>query len=456
VLTNEETTYILPDHLGSVHTLTSETGTFLHAKDFGPFGEDRSPDPEGRVRYGFTGHEDDLETGLVNMRGRLYDPKLGAFIQVDPMLDPGPAYLQGLNRYSYVYNSPLNATDPSGFLGENESGEHISGGSSGAPPPTPLPPPPPPNIPPGFNPSTVKSYQFGPGGWTINPAPKAKPTGQSGSGSATPTASAQASPTSGGHQIGTGPRTQGNPGTGTIGSGTSRGPTGAGPSSMGLPPTTPQSQRGFGGGTPPPPGGTNTSNRGGGGGPGAGATGAGSGSGPASPLQSELIAAAFANGESPDGIRTDGTGSPMGIPGGKCDSCSGGKLWQALYLAATAGQILTGAFVGVVVGKLVKQAARGAKAIDPNRLNHIFGKAEHALDDFVRASGGREQAFTRIQEAASVALREGKLVPGPGGILPSGNAGPIIDVGGTQIRLIGGRVVDGVVDIASASRRGLP
>jgi hypothetical protein len=62
----------------------------------------------------------------------------------------------------------------------------------------------------------------------------------------------------------------------------------------------------------------------------------------------------------------------------------------------------------------------------------------------------------RIQDAANVALREGKLTPGPNGVLPGGNAGPIIDVGGTQIRLIGGRIVDGVVRIASVSRKGLP
>ena len=44
----------------------------------------------------------------------------------------------------------------------------------------------------------------------------------------------------------------------------------------------------------------------------------------------------------------------------------------------------------------------------------------------------------------------------PGGIIPSGNAGPIIEVAGTQIRLIGGRVIDGVVRISSFSRMGLP
>jgi hypothetical protein len=74
-----------------------------------------------------------------------------------------------------------------------------------------------------------------------------------------------------------------------------------------------------------------------------------------------------------------------------------------------------------------------AKAIDPNRLNHIFGKAEHALGSFVQASGGREQAFTRIQEAANAALREGRLTVGTNGILPRGNAGNI----GSPARLVG-------------------
>jgi hypothetical protein len=103
-----------------------------------------------------------------------------------------------------------------------------------------------------------------------------------------------------------------------------------------------------------------------------------------------------------------------------------------------------------------ESAARGMHRIDPNKLNHIFGKAEHGLDAFVRASGGREAAYMKIQEAANAALRSGKLAPGPNGVLPGGNAGPIIDVGGTQIRLIGGRAMDGVVEIGSASRMGLP
>ncbi|WP_239014657.1 RHS repeat-associated core domain-containing protein [Archangium violaceum] len=93
--------------------------------------------------------------------------------------------------------------------------------------------------------------------------------------------------------------------------------------------------------------------------------------------------------------------------------------------------------------------------IDPNKMNHIFGKAEHALDAFVKAHGSRERAFLAIHEAANKALQEGKIVPGPNGMLPLGNAGPVIDVAGTQIRLIGGRVIDGVLYVGSASRMGL-
>jgi hypothetical protein len=96
------------------------------------------------------------------------------------------------------------------------------------------------------------------------------------------------------------------------------------------------------------------------------------------------------------------------------------------------------------------------RPIDPNRLNHIFDKPEHALDDLVRACGGREQAFRRIQDAATQAFREGRLTVGPDGILPRGNAGNVIDVAGMKVRLIGGRVVNGIVEISSASRLGLP
>jgi hypothetical protein len=94
-------------------------------------------------------------------------------------------------------------------------------------------------------------------------------------------------------------------------------------------------------------------------------------------------------------------------------------------------------------------------SVAANRLNHIFGKAEHALDDLVTKFGSQEKAYEAVQRAADAALAEGKLIPGRNGVLPSGDAGIIIDVAGTPVRLIGGRVKDGAVQLSSFSRKGL-
>jgi RHS repeat-associated protein len=63
---------------------------------------------------GFTGHEDDEDLGLVNMKGRLYDPKVGRFLTPDPIVSR-PRFGQSWNPYSYVLNNPLSYVDPSGF-----------------------------------------------------------------------------------------------------------------------------------------------------------------------------------------------------------------------------------------------------------------------------------------------------------------------------------------------------
>lgn len=107
-----------------------------------------------------------------------------------------------------------------------------------------------------------------------------------------------------------------------------------------------------------------------------------------------------------------------------------------------------------VKAKVIK-AAKGLTKIPTNRLNHIFGKSEHALDGLVKQFGSQNKAYNAVQNAATQALKSGKLTPNAKGILPSGNAGNLINVGGTNVRLIGGRVVDGKVVLSSFSRKGL-
>ncbi|GMQ30636.1 RHS repeat-associated core domain-containing protein [Algoriphagus confluentis] len=96
----------------------------------------------------------------------------------------------------------------------------------------------------------------------------------------------------------------------------------------------------------------------------------------------------------------------------------------------------------------------GKSAIPSNRLHHIFGKSEHALEGLVEKFGTEAKAFEAVQKAANLALKSGKLTPNSIGILPSGNSGNVINVGGLNVRLIGGRVENGKVVISSFSRKG--
>jgi hypothetical protein len=69
---------------------------------------------------------------LVHMNGRIYDPLIGRFLSVDPVL-ANPTDLQHYNPYSYVYNRPLTMTDPNGEFGIfGAIGGAILGGGIGA------------------------------------------------------------------------------------------------------------------------------------------------------------------------------------------------------------------------------------------------------------------------------------------------------------------------------------
>ncbi|NVJ09087.1 hypothetical protein HUW63_28110 [Myxococcus sp. AM001] len=118
----ERVLYVHTDHLGSVETVTDEFGVAFEHLRFEPYGGRRYPNALGvpqvrgdsRVRQGFTGHEHDDEIGLINMKGRVYDPALGRFLSPDPLM-VGPRMSQALNRYSYGLGNPLRYTDPTGF-----------------------------------------------------------------------------------------------------------------------------------------------------------------------------------------------------------------------------------------------------------------------------------------------------------------------------------------------------
>jgi len=124
--------YTHKDHIGSIDTITEGDdnalqGQITEAMSFGAWGERRDAinwrDPVMGVLAslrnitprGFTGHEMIDHAGIIHMNGRIYDSKLGRFLQADPNVQ-APDNSQNLNRYSYVLNNPLSYTDPSGFF----------------------------------------------------------------------------------------------------------------------------------------------------------------------------------------------------------------------------------------------------------------------------------------------------------------------------------------------------
>ncbi len=113
-LGSPRTRYLHPDALGSIEAITDETGATVASIEHDPFGATRSGDAANTgVHTDFTGQEFDAELGLVNMRGRIYDPKMGRFTTADPFVTMPVGV--GLNRYAYVFNNPLRYIDPSGF-----------------------------------------------------------------------------------------------------------------------------------------------------------------------------------------------------------------------------------------------------------------------------------------------------------------------------------------------------
>jgi RHS repeat-associated protein len=115
------TRYLHDDVLGSTDTISGPATT---TQRFSPFGESANGVPSAATPYGFTGQEHDTEFGLINMRGRIYDPIAHQFLSADPFIASSGV---GFNRFAYVNNSPLNHTDPSGFLPEDVPWIDIAG-----------------------------------------------------------------------------------------------------------------------------------------------------------------------------------------------------------------------------------------------------------------------------------------------------------------------------------------
>jgi RHS repeat-associated protein len=111
---------IIADHLGSPRLVVDiTTGAIVQRMDYDEFGTVILDTNPGFQPFGFASGIYDRDTGLVRHGARDYDPETGRWTSKDPIRFQG----RSANLYGYVFNDPVNKTDPSGlFVGPEPGG----------------------------------------------------------------------------------------------------------------------------------------------------------------------------------------------------------------------------------------------------------------------------------------------------------------------------------------------
>lgn len=110
--------YVHSDALGTPLRVTDEAGGVVWQASYDPFGTasvDDDPDGDGlrqTLNLRFPGQYYDAETGLHYNYFRDYDPRLGRYLQSDPIGLAG-----GVNSFAYVGGNPVSYVDPLGLEG---------------------------------------------------------------------------------------------------------------------------------------------------------------------------------------------------------------------------------------------------------------------------------------------------------------------------------------------------
>ena len=104
---SEEFEYFCNDNLGSRRVVLDAAGVVTDKFTYSAYGEVTHVSGTNGELASFTGKGYD-STGLLYFNARYYDPVVGRFLTEDPSMD-------GINRYSYVGNNPVNLVDPTGL-----------------------------------------------------------------------------------------------------------------------------------------------------------------------------------------------------------------------------------------------------------------------------------------------------------------------------------------------------
>jgi RHS repeat-associated protein len=111
---NGDISFTIADHHGTGQLAINAETLAISQRRTLPFGEIRGEQPASWPgSRGFVGGISD-DTGLTHLGAREYDPALGRFISLDPimdLLDP-----QQIHGYTYASNNPVTLSDPTGLI----------------------------------------------------------------------------------------------------------------------------------------------------------------------------------------------------------------------------------------------------------------------------------------------------------------------------------------------------
>jgi RHS repeat-associated protein len=95
---------------------TNASGQVIWRESYRPYGERLTNAPASADNeVWFTSRRQDVETGLVYMGARYYEPIVGRFISKDPV-GFNESNLHSFNRYAYANNNPYRYIDPDGRI----------------------------------------------------------------------------------------------------------------------------------------------------------------------------------------------------------------------------------------------------------------------------------------------------------------------------------------------------